>query len=51
MKRNGRLAAGLSAGFFIILFMAGWLADGGLELRVTPVKVTGPAVGAAHGPR
>lgn len=42
MGKNGRLAVGLSAGFFIILLLAGWLTDGGLELTVTPVKVQAP---------
>lgn len=42
MKKNGRLAAGLSAGFFIILLLAGGLTDGGLELRVTTVKAQAP---------
>jgi len=42
VKRNGRLAAGLSTGFFSILLLAGWLADGGLELRVTPVNSQAP---------
>ena len=38
MRRIGRLAVGLSAGFVVILLFFAWLSAGGLELRVIPVK-------------
>lgn len=42
MPNIGRLAAGLSAGFVLILLLFAWRLPGGLELRLTPVKQGAP---------
>lgn len=44
MKRNGRLAVGLSAGFVSLLVAVLGLSPGGFELTVTPVKTGVPLI-------